>query len=116
MPTNRRKRTRRRRAELTGPEFFYLLCGWSSGGWNQNIPHPNGKELWQQHREKLLEYWTQDPAGWTIPEGGSRWHYPKPGGPGSRPWGFWKLELGIDPPDVEREFLKKHNLLMEGEK
>lgn len=42
------------------------------------------QQLWRRHWAELLSWWTQDPADHEGP--GS------PGGPGTRPWGWWEYD------------------------
>ena len=53
------------------------------------------REAWFEHRDELLAYWIQDPARWKRPSGMSaidHFEHPEPGGPGTRPWAWWRYE------------------------
>ena len=50
------------------------------------------RAMWFEHRDELLAYWIQDPARWKRPSGMSAIDHPEPGGPGTRPWAWWRYE------------------------
>ena len=107
MPTNRRRRRRARQPGLTDDERKCLLTGWA---WWERFPygdprhdeHPHHYQSrpfeearcrvdWVAHRDELLAYWTQDPAGWDL-ETHLSFGDPEPGGPASRPWAWWMFD------------------------
>lgn len=54
------------------------------------------RAAWEAHRTELVQYWTQDPEGWSTPQD-SRGRLmslssPKPAGPGHRPFGWWEFD------------------------
>jgi hypothetical protein len=58
---------------------------------------------WNEHRVELLDFWIQDPTPW--PEhgpSGERFSYVRPGGPGSRPWAWWRFTAPRWQPDDPR--------------
>lgn len=84
--TARKVRPRSRAGELDGLSRFYLCMGWCLGHHHPDHPLPGARHKWEQNKGELLAYWQQDPERWQIPEGGSRFHWPRPGGPGTLPW------------------------------
>jgi len=96
------------------------------------------REDWQEHRDELMTYWLQDPAEWRKTQC-REFGYPEPGGPFTRPWGWWMFDapevrqvIGNDgtcnvwpPPratpqlgavyESQYDFLARHGLLTEAE-
>jgi hypothetical protein len=70
--------------ELTEEQREKLLTGrdWFELAFDQEGQE---REAWFENREELLHYWSQDPSN--APPGA-----PRPGGPGTRPWAWWKYE------------------------
>lgn len=58
------------------------------------------RRAWQVHRGDLLEFWTQDPEGWT---GTDTPFTPAPRGPGHRPEAWWRLEA----PESRRQVIER---------
>ena len=50
------------------------------------------REAWFEYRRELLAYWAQDPAKWKRPAGTNGIDQPETGGPGTRPWAWWRYE------------------------
>lgn len=98
--------------ELT---FFqgYLLSGYYAYG--EQPDDSVAEQLWKQHKGKLLEYWSQHPIKYEAYD--NEWlslpHF-EPGGPCTRPWGFWEFE-GFKKRSTESDFaaLLRHHLLDE---
>jgi len=98
------KRERRVKPEELNPRQRQRLLT----GRDWNFPRVPGfahdveeRSAWQRHREELLAFWLQDPDKWekANPDR-DQWVEPIPGGPGSRPWGFWEYEA----PEPRREY------------
>lgn len=95
MPTKRR----RREIAWRGPEFSedrreHLLLGFSllGKGYGRDRGDLEAAEAdWRAHRGELLAFWTQDPAAWKR-DNREGFYTPAPGGPGTRPWGWWVFD------------------------
>src|SRR5262245_14128434 len=97
MPTNRKVRLRKMREELTDKMRERLLSGHLWFMRASDDDEAVMRELWFQNREKLLRYWCQNPQEWKRQNTDAPLGYPEPGGPGSRPWGWWRFEAPPEP-------------------
>lgn len=106
MPTTRNRRLRRWKATLNpgnrvslliGPEHCLLAgSGYYAIGCNNlhtctEAEHAAAREAmakdWAAHGEALTEWWVA-----AAPEPvGHPWEHVSPGGPGTRPWGWWEF-------------------------
>jgi hypothetical protein len=101
-----------------------LNAGYGEG---QDFDEDSPREDWQEHRDDLVDYWTQSQAEW-LRVGEFGFAHPRPGGPGTRPWAWWAF---ASPPELRerlaregwapiyediRAVLKRHRALLPGEK
>ncbi len=94
MPRHRKTRGPRRKrpdsVQLSPVQREELLTGLAYPALGQGFDSDaQRRQAWQRHRDELLTYWTT-PADPDAPRGdlGS----PRPGGPGLRPWGWWRYD------------------------
>ncbi len=74
---------------LTGSDWAFLEPTEAPGGLGGFSDTAEAREAWTRHREALIHYWIQPPELWEGPESFAN---PRPGGPGTRPAGFWMFE------------------------
>ena len=74
---------------LSGRDLSHFDADAGSHGLGGFSNHRAGRLAWEKCRDELIAFWIQDPATWV---GKSSFTTPAPGGPGSRPWGFWRFE------------------------
>ncbi len=67
---------------------WHLLTGHHYG--SGFVDEAAAREAWAAHREALMAYWTRSDL---TPEDES----PEPGGPGTRPWAWWRFEAAAEP-------------------
>lgn len=63
MPTNRKRVSRRRRADTLPPDLWALFaigCGWNTHSENEL------RELWDQHRDKFMRQWRGESIPWAA--------------------------------------------------
>src|SRR5262245_45500010 len=91
----RKQRQLKRRIDLlTDDQKEMLLTGHD---WFRTFRSPEEIErVWFENRDHLLQYWLQDPETWKK-KGKDPLGEPEPGGPGTRPWAWWKFEAPEEP-------------------
>jgi hypothetical protein len=72
------------------------------------------RAAWERHGEALTAWWV---AGLPDDEGPSRFHRVTPGGPGTRPWAWWRYSAPERRRRGESEaaYLRRRGLLLPGE-
>jgi len=165
MPTSRHRYSRTptelsvwQREQLLSGHDFILGHGYGDPWADQPILEPGGsvwsdgfpgapwledeaKVDWQANKQELMAYWAQDPIEWAKTNV-SQFGYPRPGGPGTRPWAWWWFDspaprpiIAVDGPalsfmslpgvlvrqcgavfEPEAEYLARHGLLLEAER
>ena len=83
---------RQRTYLLTGRDWDFLdhdLGRHRSGGF---ADERSARLAWETHRDALLAFWIQDPEAWS---GNRSFATPAPGGPGTRPWGWWRFDAKV---------------------
>lgn len=96
-----RRRSRDTGPSLTARQRTWLLTGldWTfldpeagplgSGGFD-NLR--DARKAWEALREDLLEFWLQRPETWP---GEHSFRTPRPRGPGTRPWAWWRFDAEV---------------------
>ena len=77
---------------LTGRDWDHLDGGAGAHGLGGFPHHRAARFSWEACRDELLGFWIQEPSTWL---GESSFATPAPGGPGTRPWGFWHFEAKV---------------------
>ncbi len=96
MATSRKFKT-----ELTPDIRLHLLRGFCFE--EIKLADSDLQSLWGQHHNDLLSFWAQDPDEYLA---GDDFHEVEPGGPGTRPWSWWRW----DAPE-ERKILSQAHIV-----
>lgn len=96
MPTTRKRKSRIPTPEFSRQHWYHLLVGHSwfpaeAYGEPDRFDAVAAEAAWRAHRADLLAYWAQDPAVWKRTSRAD-FDTPEPGGPGTRPWVWWRFE------------------------
>lgn len=77
---------------LTGRDWDYLDVGAGAHGLGGFPHHRAARRSWEACRDELLGFWIQNPATWLGEPSSAT---PSPGGPGTRPWGWWRFDAEV---------------------
>ena len=90
-----RRRAKVRREGFTETPRAFLLSGrpWflNDEGYGHRLDVDSAQRDWAEHRDDLLDHWLQNPQACRLRHHEDRLH-PAPGGPGTRPWGWWAFD------------------------
>ena len=77
---------------LSGRDWDHIDAGAGAHGLG-GFPHQRAaRRAWESCLEELLGFWIQEPSTWL---GESSFSTPAPGGPGTRPWGWWRFDAKV---------------------
>lgn len=92
---------------LTGTDWAFLDTDAGPHGLG-GFPHERSARLaWVACRDELMAFWLEEPTTWTGKNG---FETPAPGGPGTRPWAWWRFEAKVPRVAVRLDPAKKNEL------
>ena len=101
---------------------YELLTGKVSAlrGKGYGDPDAEGRDIdamrsdWAKYGDALTAWWVGETTQRVLTK---PWLFVVPGGPGSRPWGWWEFDAPEDQreDETEVEYLRRHGLLRPGE-
>lgn len=113
-------------AQLTPKQRYHLLCGFAFGPLGEEVfvSKDHRRAAWESFRVDLLDYWTREPAEWRAQGNAPTFNTAEPGGPGTRPAGWWdfdapepRRDAGPDRRfEAEAAYLDRLGLLAPGER